>query len=152
MNTEYTQQMENYQARLNDLLASASLKYSEWPPKDATCIQASAGVYHFYEKYDNHIVSIYVGKAGFGASNTWSLYERMKQHFQPSQKYALLNKASRTSGRSPEIMKAEFKDSNLYLQWVIFATKSDKFTNLEAELRWFECFAISVLKPIYSDA
>lgn len=152
MNTEHTQRIVNYQARLADLLAMAPLKYSDWPSTDTTNIMGAAGVYHFFEKHDDHIVSIYIGKGGFGRGKKWSIYERLKQHFQPSQKYALLGKASKATGLNPEQMKVKFKAGNLHLQWLTFATKSDSVTtNLEAELKWFECFAIAVLKPKYTD-
>lgn len=151
MNIEHTQRIADYQARLADLLAMNPLKYSDWSTTDSTRIIGVAGVYHFFEKYDDHIVSIYIGKGGFGRGKDWSLYERLKQHFQPSQKYALLGKASKATGLSPEQIKANFEEGNLYLQWLTFTTKSDSVTtNLEAELRWFECFAIAVLNPKYT--
>ena len=143
----------NYQTRLAELLAMESLKYSDWPPVDTTRISASAGVYHFFEKQDDQIISIYIGKGGFGRGEKWSLHARLKQHFQTSQKYALLGKASKALGLSPDQMKIRFKEGNFYLQWVTFAIKSDSplSTHLESDLRLFECFAIAVLNPQYTD-
>jgi hypothetical protein len=153
MNAEDTQRMANHQARLAALLATTPLKYSDWPLTDMTNISKSAGVYHFFEKHDDHIVSVYIGKGGFGHVEKWSIYERLKQHFQPSQKYALLGKASQASGLSSEQMKANFMGGNLYLQWVLFATKPDSVPiDLESDLKLFECFAIAVLNPRYTDA
>lgn len=75
----------------------------------------------------------------------------MKQHFQPSQKYALLGKVSRAMGVSPEDAKRNFNNNNIYLQWSVFGTAADEGA-LEAELREFEHFAIAILKPRYTDA
>jgi hypothetical protein len=99
-------------------------------------------------------MSLYVGKGGFGSGEKWNLYERMKQHFQPSQKHALLVKASRARGISPECVKQVFNNSNVYLQWLVLGTASEagERSNIESELRGFEHFAIAILKPKYTDA
>lgn len=152
MHSEYTDRIASHRARLAELLAATPLKYSDWPPPDISPIRESAGVYHFFEVHDGHNVSIYVGKGGFGGDDDWNLHSRLKQHFQPSQRYALLGKASKASGLSPEQVKARFEAGNLHVQWLALAAKSgSRVRNLEAELRWFECFAIAVLKPRYSD-
>lgn len=152
MNAEHTQRIENHQNHLDLLLNMGPIKYSNWPPTDTLDLSNSAGVYHFFEKHNDHITSIYIGKGGFGKGGKWSIYKRLKQHFQPSQKYALLGKASRANVLNPEQMKTNFENGNLYLQWVLFATKDSVPDDLESNLKLFECFAIAALNPKYTDA
>lgn len=65
----------------------------------------------------------------------------------------MLGKASRAMGVSPEDAKRSFNESNVYLQWLVFCTTSEaQGIDIEAELRWFEHFAIAILKPTYTDA
>jgi hypothetical protein len=150
---EYIAIVESYQRRLFELLASPRLKYSSWPPSEITSVRQSAGVYHFFEIHDDRTTSLYIGKGGFGSREEWNLYKRMKQHFQPSQKYALLGKASKAKEVSPEDAKRSFNESNVYLQWLVFGTTSEvQGIDIESELRGFEHFAIAILKPIYTDA
>jgi len=152
MSMEYSDVVESYQRQLCELLNSPKIKYSSWPPTDSDSVRQSAGVYHFFESYDNCITSLYIGKGGFGSGDKWNLYERMKQHFQPSQEYALLGKASRSRGISPEDAKKEFNNSNIYLQWLAFGTTEEEYEGtIEEDLRGFEHFAIAILKPLYTD-
>jgi hypothetical protein len=127
--------------------------FSNWPPSELINIKQSAGVYHFFEKCGNVTNSIYVGKAGFGNTDDWNLYERLKQHFQPSQKNALLGKAAKKMCISREDAKQHFTGGNFYLQWVAF-NKPDKMEklNLEKEILRFEAFAISILDPALTDS
>jgi hypothetical protein len=148
----YVERIQDFERQLNNLLAATRIKYSEWPPSDTSPLKTSAGIYHFFEENDGAISSIYVGKAGFG-SGEWNLYQRLKQHFQPSQKNALLGKASKALSRTPDEIKLMFSDGNVYLQWLpIFAKTQGSTGNVESELIWSECFCKAILKPIYTDA
>ncbi|MBL0532966.1 hypothetical protein JD541_08255 [Aeromonas dhakensis] len=153
MNTYLTKRIANHETRLVDLLNATSVKYSAWPETDKSVLSKSAGVYLFFEKLDDHIVSIYIGKGGYGGGKDWSIYKRLNQHFQVSQNYALIGKASKATGLSSSKMKDLFESGNFYLQWILFATKPEPVPpELESSLRLFECFAISVLNPRYTDS
>lgn len=151
--TSYAHNIEVYEQRLRELLAATPIKYSAWPPSDTTSLSASAGIYHFFEVKDDVIASLYVGKAGFGGGGEWSLYERLKQHFQPSQPNTLLGKAAKALNRNPDEIKATFVSAEVYLQWLpLLANATIDSTNLSAELVWFECFCKAILKPRYTNA
>src|SRR2546430_45456 len=102
MQADYAERITHHTTRLAELLAAAPVKYSDWPSLGISPLRESAGVYHFYEMNAGRIASIYVGKAGFGRKGAWSLNSRLKQHFLPSQKYALLGKASTAPTPTPE--------------------------------------------------
>ena len=144
--------IRGFEQQLKALLGSTRIKYSEWPPSDTSALKTSAGIYHFFEEKDGAISSIYVGKASFG-SGEWSLYQRLKQHFQPSQKNALLGKASKALNRTPDEIKHMFSNGDVYLQWLpILAKTQGGAGNVESELIWSECFCKAILKPTYTDA
>lgn len=146
------ERIRDFERQLNSLLAATRLKYSEWPPSDTSILKTSAGIYHFFEEKHGATSSIYVGKAGFG-SGKWSLYQRLNQHFQPSQKNALLGKASKARNLPPDKIKILFSNSDVYLQWLpLFARTQASTSNIESELIWSECFCKAILKPIYTDA
>lgn len=145
--------IKSYQAKVDELLNTDPMRYSDWPPDETSCIADSAGVYHFYKKSTNQIKSLYVGKAGFGRNDNWNLYERLKQHFQPSQKNALIGKVSSKMEISKDEAKRYLESGNVYLQYLVFAGRQDGISAevLEAELCYFEHFAIAVLKPMFTD-
>ncbi|RYZ42961.1 MAG: hypothetical protein EOO71_05550 [Myxococcaceae bacterium] len=152
MHSDHEARIASYSAQLNELLAAPSIKYSDWPPPDVVHLRNIAGVYHFYKVRESHIDSVYVGKGGFGKGEEWSLHARLKQHFQPSQKHTLLGKASRATEVPPEKLMAQFRAGDLRLQWLALGTRSDRENiQLERELLWFECFAIAVLRPMFTD-
>jgi len=151
--SEYTNRIEKHQELLKNLLNATSIKYSDWLPHNHTHLRESVGVYHFYEVQGSHVISLYVGKAGFGVNENWSLFERLKQHFQPSQKYALLGKASIKLCITPQEAKKRLNSGNVHLQWLKLGERSNtQLIAIESELKWFECFAIAVLMPEYTDA
>jgi hypothetical protein len=135
-------EIKKYSIQLSDLLSAKSVKYSEWPNIDKTTLSKSAGIYHFFECDDENLTSLYVGKAGFGSSR-WSLSKRLHQHFQVSQKNALLGKIAKISNQEPEKIKDSLCNREVFLQWLILC---------EADLVWTECFCKSILMPKYTDA
>jgi len=151
---EQSNRISAYKSKLCELLSAPRLKYSKWPPVDTSAIRGSVGVYHFYELDDDGgFVSAYVGKAGFGNKGTWDLYSRLKQHFQPSQKNTLLGNASDVLNITSAQAKLQFTSGSMYLQWLtLTADPTDMGANLEDDLRSFECFAISILRPKYTVA
>ena len=110
--------VNKYSKQLSDLLNAKPVKYSEWPNIDKTTLSKSAGVYHFFECDGGNRSSLYVGKAGFGSS-TWSLSKRLNQHFQVSQKNALLGKIAKVSNQQPEEIKYSLCNREVFLQWLI---------------------------------
>ncbi|MEE4465104.1 hypothetical protein V2S84_23780, partial [Azotobacter chroococcum] len=91
-------------------------------------------------------------KAGFGGGE-WSLYERLKQHFQPSQQNTLLGKAAKALNGDPDEVKKNFASGEVYLQWLpLFTDASANSDSISTELVWFECFCKAILKPRYTDA
>ena len=138
--------------QLENLLAAPSTNYAEWRPEDFPKLKECAGVYHFFDKSSGQVESLYVGKGGFGKSDSWSLHSRLKQHFQPSQKHALLGKASKALGISPDEAKAQFNESGLQVQWLALGNRETKDDNLASKLLSLECFAIAILRPRYTDA
>jgi hypothetical protein len=153
MLSDFLPRIETLQENLALLLKAPSIKYSDWPLVDKHALRRAAGVYHYFEMADGHIRSVYAGKAGFGRQKdmqTWSLYERMSQHFLPSQKHALLGKASRKLGYSPVECKKLFLKSDLRVQWLPLHETCPR-CDLESELFWLEYFAISILRPEYTD-
>lgn len=139
--------------QLEKLLAAPSTNYAEWRPEDFPKLKELAGVYHFFDKSSGQVESLYVGKGGFGKGDSWSLHSRLKQHFQPSQQYALLGKASKALGISPDEAKAQFNASGLQVQWLALGSReSMDDTNLASKLLSLECFAIAILRPRYTDA
>lgn len=152
MTDSNVERIRGFEQQLNSLLVATRLKYSEWPPSDTSVLEQSAGIYHFFEETGGAISSIYVGKAGFG-SEKWSLYQRLKQHFQPSQKNALLGKASKVLSRTPDEIKLMFSSGDYYLQWLPILKKTQLCEGKdESELIWLECFCKAILKPAYTDA
>jgi hypothetical protein len=154
MTPDYQSRISSCQEKLDLLLKAPSIKYADWPQIDTKELRNAAGVYHFFQIDEGFLKSVYVGKAGFGRQmekQTWSLHDRLSQHFLPSQKYALLTKASRKLGLSPKECKAQFLGSGLRLQWLTLYDNPTKRNGIESELLWFEYFAISVLRPEYTD-
>lgn len=153
MLVNYVPRIASHQEKLERLLNAPSVRYAEWPHTDKHELRRAAGVYHYFEMVDGRLRSVYVGKAGFGRQRekqTWSLYNRLSQHFLPSQKQALLGKASKHLGITPNECKLLFLKSNLRLQWLALHDTCPR-CDLESELFWFEYFAISVLRPEYTD-
>ena len=145
------QKVEIYAGHLNSLLAATPLKYASWPQDAKDHLSESAGVYHFFEKDGPSISSLYVGKAGYGDGD-WSLYQRLKQHFQTSQKNALIGKIAKCSGQDPKLVKTSLVEGEVYLQWLEISRKDNAPPDIEAELVWVECFCKSILKPKYTNA
>lgn len=143
------QTIKIYAGHLNSLMSAKSLKYSAWPQDDH--LSESVGIYHFFETDAQSITSLYVGKAGYGDGN-WSLYQRLKQHFQTSQKNALIGKIAKSSGQDPTLVKTSLLERDVYLQWLEIARKSNAPPDIEQELVWIECFCKSILKPKYTNA
>lgn len=144
--------IKGYNALLLKLLAATSIKYSSWPTQDKSLLKKSAGIYHFFEKRDDVIDSLYVGKAGFGDGN-WSLHKRLQQHFRPSQKNTLLGKAAIALEMSASEVKEKFVGDEVYLQWLPLCIDVSKNSDeISSELIWFECFCKAILKPRYTDA
>ena len=79
---------QEFEILLPKLLESDEIKYSDFknsPSNFITDLKPFAGIYHFFTKNQEEKKSLYIGKADFGSTDTWNLYERLKQHFQPSQ-------------------------------------------------------------------
>ncbi|EOX4439987.1 TPA: hypothetical protein ACPJ2S_004811, partial [Vibrio alginolyticus] len=133
---------------LNNLISAKSIMYNEWSPKlYSKELQGSAGVYHFYEESGKGIRSLYIGKAGVGKGGNWDLYQRLKQHFQPSQENTYLGKFAKSKSLSGEEALELLNGSQVKLQWVSFKPTS----NLEKKLMNIECFCKAVLDPKYTD-
>ena len=147
------EQVEKYSDYLKILLCAKSVQYSEWSNECDSELKSklkqSAGIYHFFRKENESITSLYVGKAGFGKNGHWSLYKRISQHFQPSQKNTLIGKVAKANGTTPEDAKSCLNDKEVYLQWLILCSN---LPCIEQELIWIECFFKSILKPKYTDA
>lgn len=149
----YIPHIASHQEKLERLLNAPSIRYADWPLTDKQELRRTAGVYHYFEMNDGRLRSVYIGKAGFGRQSdkqTWSLYHRLSQHFLPSQKQALLGKASKQLGFTPDECKILFLESNLRVQWLALHDTCPR-CDLESELLGFEYFAISVLRPEYTD-
>ena len=145
------EKIEIYAGHLNSLLAATPMKYASWPQDAKEQLSESVGIYHFFEKEGELISSLYVGKAGYGGGD-WSLYQRLKQHFQTSQKNTLIGKIAKCSGQDPKLVKTSLVEREVYLQWLEISRKDNVPPNIEAELVWVECFCKSILKPKYTDA
>ncbi|MCD2450169.1 hypothetical protein GO003_007195 [Methylicorpusculum oleiharenae] len=151
MTEQYQEIVRKHQMLLYDLLASQAIKYSDWPMGDVEELKLCSGIYHFYQGHDCQRTSIYVGKAAI-SENGWSLYKRLCQHFQPSQKNALLGKVAKQTGRGAEQIKEEYMNANIYLQWLpVTFDMADNELDDKRELVWLECFCKSILKPTYTD-
>lgn len=132
------------------LLSGNSIKYVNWDVNaDHSILNLQAGVYHFYETDNEQIKSLYVGKAGFGAKNDWSLFQRLKQHFQVSQKNTLLGKYAKANNLTMESAKSKLQQSDVFLQWLPIEVSEP--IDLERELMRIECFCKSILNPAYTD-
>ncbi len=133
---------------LNRLLCSNSIEYKNWEPNEYSKeLKGHIGIYHFFRKRNNTIESLYVGKAGVGNKEDWDLYERLKQHFQTSQKNTLLGKYAKSFSISAEETKVQLNGSGVQLQWLKVTTKSDD----ERTLMRLECFCKAVLNPKFTD-
>lgn len=132
------------------LLSENSIKYVNWDANaDHSTLNLQAGVYHFYETNNGQIKSLYVGKASFGDKGDWSLFQRLKQHFQVSQKNTILGKYAKANKLSMESAKSKLQQSDVFLQWL--PIEMSKPINLERELMRIECFCKSILNPVYTD-
>ena len=145
-------QIEKYADCLNRLLCAKSFRYSEWPSRYRSefksTLKQSVGIYHFFKKECESNISLYVGKAGFGNRYQWNLYNRINQHFQPSQKHTLLGKIARIEGKEPGQVKLCLdQEEGVFLQWLILCSR---LPSIEQELIWVECFCKSILKPKYT--
>jgi len=150
---QYLPRIISYQNKLECLLNAPSIRYSEWPTIDKKDLRSAAGIYHFFEVAEGCLRSVYVGRAGFGRQSekqTWSLYSRLSQHFLPSQKNTLLGKASKKMDLPSNECKSMFLQSNLQVQWLALHETCPR-RDLNSELFGFEYFAISVLRPEYTD-
>jgi hypothetical protein len=148
-NLNVAKNIEKYSLQLQKLLEAPSIKYSNWTQVNRGGLNNAAGVYHFYERIDEAVLSLYVGKAGFGGSN-WNLYKRLSQHFQPSQANALIGKIKKSTGGTPLEIKESLCTREVYLQWLVISNIPSE--NLESELVWSECFCKSILTPRYTNA
>lgn len=145
---------------LDNLLKAKSIKYSEWNVQDDNIeLKNQAGVYHFFQKTEENIYSLYVGKAGFGKEKKWSLFERLKQHFQESQKNTLLGKYASKNNLLPNAAKLKLEKSEVYLQWLPIFKKNGiteslfseySVDDLEKQILQIECFCIAILQPEYT--
>jgi len=150
--TKINNNIAKYSSQLKNLLAARPIKYSSWSQKFRVTLCESAGVYHFFENNGDSITSLYVGKAGFGRS-TWSLYKRLNQHFQVSQKNALIGNIAKATTQSPVQIKESLCAREVYLQWLVLFTKTaENQENFESDLVWSECFCKSILVPTYTNA
>lgn len=144
--------IEKYSKLLRTLLKAQPVKYSEWPKQEKSALSKGAGIYHFFERDGNIATSLYVGKAGFGGSN-WNLLKRLNQHFQTSQKNALLGKMAKVTGQEPHVIKNSLCEGDVFLQWlVLYELNSENAESIESELIWAECFCKSILMPKYTNA
>jgi hypothetical protein len=109
-------------------------------------LQSNAGVYHFFSISGPRIASLYVGKASKGNNGSWDLYERLKQHRQPSQTDTLHGAISRQFGCTNEEAISFLTNGKVYLQVVILDEK--KYSN--ELLLAFEKYCISRLSPMYT--
>lgn len=146
------EKIEKYSGYLERLLCAESVQYSEWSnghrSRFKSILKQSAGIYHFFRKQSESTIPLYVGKAGFGDSNEWNLYNRISQHFQPSQTNTLLGKIARTKDTTPKQVKLCLdQDKEVYLQWLILYSRPPC---IEQELIWVECFCKSILEPKYT--
>jgi hypothetical protein len=148
------------------LLATPVIKYSDWKPEQINStydLSLKAGVYHFFEKLENgDIKSIYVGKASFSIPNQtykngWSLYERLKQHFQVKGD-GMLKKYLGYGYESSSSMKNDFNNRQVYLQWLPLYHKTPSETLDSAtcemqnrEITFCEHFCVSLLHPEFND-
>ena len=144
--------IEKYMGQLTSLLNAQPVKYSEWSNQEKSALRKAAGIYHFFEKEGDVFTSLYVGKAGFGKSG-WSLLKRLNQHFQISQKNALLGRIAQSTNKDPSKIKDLLCKKEVFLQWLVLS-KSDPMQqdNLESDLVWLECFCKSILMPKYTNA
>ena len=154
MQSAYEARLVKNTEQLKKLLGSPSIKYSDWPPNDNESLKFCAGIYHFYEVKGELVESMYIGKAGFGKTNSkWSLYSRLKQHFQPSQRNTLLGKASKVANVTSDQMRNQFNERSIYLQWIVLGDRTDKIQpELISELLFLEYFAIAILQPKYTES
>ncbi|MDD4960538.1 MAG: hypothetical protein PHS51_14400 [Gallionella sp.] len=144
--------VEKYMGKLTSLLNAQPVKYSEWSNHEKSTLSKAAGIYHFFEQEGDVFTSLYVGKAGFGKSG-WSLLKRLNQHFQISQKNALLGKIAQSTNQDPSKIKDALCNNEVFLQWIVLSTSDTmQQVNLESDLVWSECFCKSMLMPKYTNA
>jgi len=154
---EIQSHIEKYSKQLAALLNAEPVKYSEWYTHKKSDLSKAAGIYHFFERDGDTITSLYVGKAGFGSSSfgssKWNLLKRLNQHFQVSQKNALLGKIAKATSKHPQRIKESLSKIDVFLQWlVLFEANSVNSEQIESELIWSECFCKSILMPKYTNA
>lgn len=146
----YENEIQRFTLVTEALLSENSIKYVDWDVNaDHSILNRQAGVYHFYETDNEQVKSLYVGKAGFGAKNEWSLFQRLKQHFQVSQKNTLLGRYALANNLTMRSAKFELQQSDVFLQWSSIEVPEP--LGLERELMRVECFCKSILKPTYTD-
>ncbi len=167
MSNSCTSNLRLHRNQLGQLLsATPEIKYSDWKPKEINQtynLSLKAGVYHFFEKLENGgIKSIYVGKASFSIptktyKNGWSLYERLKQHFQENGD-GLLKKYLDYGYQSSSLMKNDFNNREVYLQWLplyhktpIETLDSTTCKMQNREITFCEHFCVSLLHPKFND-
>lgn len=148
-NLDIDKNIEKYSLQLKELLDAPPIKYSNWSQENREDLKNAAGVYYFYEKIDESVLPLYVGKAGFGESN-WSLFKRLSQHFQLSQTNALIGKINKSTGQDSEETKRLLCEREVYLQWLVISNSPSE--DLESKLVWSECFCKSILMPKYTNA
>ena len=152
--------LRRHKTQLKQLVSAEPVKYSNWKPKQINNthkLSLKAGVYHFFEELENgDIESLYVGKGGF-SENGRSLFERLKQHFQPKGD-GLLKKYSKYGYLSSSAMKNDLVARNVYVQWLpLYHRLPDSTLDLHTcntqnrEIILCEHFCISILDPKFND-
>ena len=137
------------------LICADGIKYSlfkENVTNYEAALSKKAGVYHFYSVSAVSACSLYIGKAGFG-SGKWNLYERLKQHQQPSQGNTVHGAISVEFCINSEQSINLLSQGQVYLQYVAIHETSENNPppdNIEQMVTEFESYCISRLNPKYS--
>lgn len=126
------------------MLEADAIRYREWPPDNTAHLRNAAGVYHFFRIDNEAKTSLYVGKATVSTAG-WSLYKRMAQHFQPSQRNALAGLLARYQEITGLEAVESLRKENVFVQWLCIPEDEGQSAVVS-----FENFAKSVLQPKYT--
>lgn len=137
-----------------NLINFDGIKYSEFNKRgnSKNNLEDKAGIYHFFSKSHNKVTSLYVGKAGYGNSREWDLYQRLSQHKQPSQQDTIHGAIAKEFGVTNDTAIQFLCDGNVYIQFIELSN-NDKIPeiNLENIIKDFEDYCKHRLNPKYTE-
>jgi len=142
----------NYSAVFIELLKSESIKYSDFHTSLENYkeeLSLKVGVYHFFSVSDESVLSLYIGKAGYGKNNKWNIYERLKQHQQASQADTIHGAIAKELGADNKDVIKLLCESEIYIQYIDMS--KDESSDIENLIKKMERYCIQRLNPRYTD-